>query len=180
LNDRKADGYVCTNVLFLCVAHTVSELVPFTTDGCSMFPDGTSSEPTLWQQCCIEHDFAYYAGGTRDARADADEALEVCVTGVANAALGNLMWSGVRVGGSPAFDTPWRWGYGWAYDPFDGYRQIPMDQHAAAQAEIERYRAAPWPVPGFEERRGGLEGEVESVPELAAAVDELEMAAAAE
>ena len=29
---------------------------PFTTDGCSMWPDDG------WAQCCVEHDFAYWCG----------------------------------------------------------------------------------------------------------------------
>lgn len=157
------------------VKHKVEELVPFTTDGCSMFPDGTPANRTLWQQCCIVHDFAYYVGGTREERARADEALGACVAGVTSRTLGNLMWSGVRLGGSPAFPTPWRWGYGWKYDLVNGYRTLPADQLAAAQAEVERYRADPVAPDAFEQRFWALvdsAGQVEGLSFASRQVEE--------
>src|SRR5262249_471355 len=60
LADQKADSSTCSALPFMCVQHTVAELAPFTTDGCTTFPDGTLTDATLWQHCCIEHDFAYY------------------------------------------------------------------------------------------------------------------------
>src|SRR5262245_15908951 len=33
---------------------------PFTTDGCSTFPDGA------WKSCCVTHDYAYWCGGTAE------------------------------------------------------------------------------------------------------------------
>ena len=32
---------------------------PFTTDGCTWFPDGE------WQSCCVDHDVTYWCGGDR-------------------------------------------------------------------------------------------------------------------
>src|SRR5271169_6094597 len=40
------------------------ELKPFTTDGCSDFPNGTPEHQDLWLTCCIQHDLAYWMGGT--------------------------------------------------------------------------------------------------------------------
>jgi hypothetical protein len=41
-------------------------LAPFTSDGCSVFPDGTALQQSLWLQCCRAHDYAYWKGGTHD------------------------------------------------------------------------------------------------------------------
>jgi hypothetical protein len=85
----------------------------FTTDGCSMFPDDG------WVGCCVEHDFDYWCGGSSDDRTRADERLRQCVAEKKSAALGWLMWAGVRVGGIPWSPFPWRWAYGW--DCWRGY-----------------------------------------------------------
>ncbi len=86
----------------------------FTTDGCSVCPDDG------WVDCCIEHDFAYWCGGSADDRARADRELESCVA-KGSPAMASLMWLGVRVGGAPWIPAPWRWGYGWDYPA--GYAQ---------------------------------------------------------
>lgn len=95
-----------------------------------------------WEPCCITHDKAYHAGGPRgataaesfEARKEADLALKACVleTGVRRtpdlsaeydisareveflyAAIADLMYRAVRIGGVPCTGLPWRWGYGW-------------------------------------------------------------------
>ena len=38
------------------VATYAAELAPFTTDGCSMFPDGSGKDKELWLSCCEDHD----------------------------------------------------------------------------------------------------------------------------
>jgi hypothetical protein len=43
-------------------------------DGCTMFPDG------CWREACVEHDRAYYYGGTDDERRAADLKLLVGVS----------------------------------------------------------------------------------------------------
>lgn len=40
------------------------ELSSFTSDGCSLFIDGTFENPELWKDCCFKHDIAYWKGGT--------------------------------------------------------------------------------------------------------------------
>jgi hypothetical protein len=84
---------------------------PFTTDGCTIWPDGK------WTECCIEHDMAYWCGGSASERRRADNALRACVeerSGRVNAA---LMYFTVRVTGTPWLPIWWRWGYGypWPY-----------------------------------------------------------------
>ncbi|MEM9692403.1 MAG: hypothetical protein AAGA56_07650 [Myxococcota bacterium] len=154
------------------VQHTVADLAPFTTDGCSMFPDGTRSAPTRWQHCCVEHDFAYYIAGTRAERRAADAALADCVEESASGALGNLMWAGVRLGGTPGLPTWWRWGYGWKYDPFDGYRDLPQELLDAAETEILAYLDDPTaPIP-YEEREGDAVAEaLSAIPQLGDHID---------
>lgn len=78
---------------------------PFTTDGCSHWPDDG------WVLCCVEHDLAYWYGGTPEERLAADRALRECVGGV----MGCVMYVGVRVGGSPIWRSDHRWGYGWEW-----------------------------------------------------------------
>ena len=85
-------------------------------DGCSMSPDGD------WRHCCVEHDVAYFNGGTSEMRANADEHLRLCIQ-LQGLSKGGFMipiygvlswvyWGGVRVGGLPWIPAPWRWGYG--------------------------------------------------------------------
>ncbi|HBT84144.1 MAG TPA: hypothetical protein DEB35_12385, partial [Desulfuromonas sp.] len=66
-----------------------AELAPFSSDGCSLFPDGTLAERTRWCDCCLTHDIAYWQGGSAAEREAADAALRACVrekTGDANLA----------------------------------------------------------------------------------------------
>ena len=95
-----------------------------------------------WEDCCLEHDRLYHAGATIDmnaeesfeARKQADLALLACVVETGNtriqeltseygvspgsvqtlyAAIAELMYRAVRLGGVPCSGLPWRWGYGW-------------------------------------------------------------------
>lgn len=104
----------------LAVAAGAAELKPFTSDGCSAFPDGTPTDTELWLDCCTAHDFAYWKGGTYGERLAADRELEQCLVDLGKPDLGRLMLAGVRVGGSPFWPTGFRWGYGWSYPRFYG------------------------------------------------------------
>lgn len=97
-------------------------LKPFTSDGCSSFPDGTLEQKELWLSCCTRHDYAYWKGGTYQQRLEADRALETCVSEVGEPTIALLMLAGVRVGGTPFLPTEFRWGYGWSYPRF--YREL--------------------------------------------------------
>ncbi len=88
----------------------VQPIRPFVTDGCSRFPD------TEWNTaCCVEHDVAYWCGGSAGERVAADEAFAACVADEAGGFLAWLMETGVRVGGHPIFPSSYRWGYGHPY-----------------------------------------------------------------
>lgn len=110
----------------LAPSAVAQKLAPFTSDGCSAFPEGTPEHQTLWLDCCREHDFAYWQGGTAEQRAKADEELRACVAAVGEPGIAALMLAGVRVGGSPYWPTAFRWGYGWPY--FKGYGEPTEDE----------------------------------------------------
>jgi hypothetical protein len=78
----------------------------YTTDGCSRWPDDS------WLICCVVHDISYWCGGSDIDRKEADQELMRCVNSRMNI-MGNIMYLGIRIGGSPWYPTPWRWGYGW-------------------------------------------------------------------
>ncbi len=103
------------SLLILSLSINAEEIQPFTSDGCSAFPDGTFTQNELWLSCCTAHDYAYWQGGTYDERLIADQALEQCVAKVGQPEIAALMLAGVRVGGTPYLPTSFRWGYGWSY-----------------------------------------------------------------
>jgi len=102
-------------LFFMSMMAHAEGIKPFTSDGCSAFPDGTFKEQKLWLSCCTAHDYAYWQGGTYEERLSADKALQQCVAKVGKPNIAKLMLAGVRVGGSPYFPTSFRWGYGWPY-----------------------------------------------------------------
>jgi len=119
-------------VVLLLIACT-SPIKPFTSDGCSSFPDGTFEQGELWLQCCVAHDFAYWKGGTYDDRLEADKELQMCVKEVGEPEVALLMLAGVRVGGSPLWPTSFRWGYGWSYPKW--YAELTADELKQIQAQ---------------------------------------------
>ncbi len=123
--------YLFFFLLFISTATYSGDLKPFTSDGCSAFPDGTLKQNNLWLGCCIQHDIAYWKGGSRDERKQADLKLKQCVAKVGQPEIAKLMLAGVRVGGTPYFPTTFRWGYGWPY--FRGYKKL-------TAAEIEEIK----------------------------------------
>lgn len=118
-------------ILVFSTTTTLAELSPFTSDGCSVFPDGTLEENELWMSCCVEHDKAYWLGGTREQRLQADEQLKQCVDEVGEPEIALLMLAGVRVGGSPFFPTKFRWAYGWPY--LRGYKALTEAEREGAK-----------------------------------------------
>lgn len=113
-------------------------LSSFTSDGCSLFPDGKALDPELWCECCFMHDIAYWRGGSREDRKKADEELRDCVfkrTG--NKALAKIMYDGVRAGGHPVFPTWYRWGYGWKFGR--GYASLSGQEWEQVAARLTEY-----------------------------------------
>jgi hypothetical protein len=92
----------------------------FTTDGCSLWPNGA------WKECCVVHDLSYWCGGP-EKRSIADRNLQACVAAKSSRTNAFLMHLGVRAGGSRWWPFPWRWGYGYSWP----YRKVPVkpDDH---------------------------------------------------
>ncbi len=91
-------------------------LAPFASDGCSLFPDRDYASGESWCDCCVDHDYAYWKGGSDGARQLADRALGDCIlkrTG--DSALAEAVYLGTRAGGLGRLPTWYRWGYGWPY-----------------------------------------------------------------
>ncbi len=104
----------------------------FTTDGCSSFPDGPGGDPDAWRHHCVEHDRAYWAGGTREQRKLADRKLADGLKADGHTGSSHLIYWGTRMGGHPLFPASWRWGYAWEYPR--GYRPLTGDERAALAA----------------------------------------------
>ncbi|MEX0329829.1 MAG: hypothetical protein AB3N64_00265 [Puniceicoccaceae bacterium] len=116
-------------------------LADFRSDGCSLFPDRSLILEEDWCDCCFEHDIAYWMGGTEEERLAADIALRECVlekTG--NADLADLMYEGVRLGGSPYFYNWYRWGYGWSYDR--KYQALTDTERELAETKLQAWYAS--------------------------------------
>ena len=92
-------------LFFISFYVNAENIKPFTSDGCSSFPDGTFEHNQLWLSCCTAHDYAYWQGGTYQERLVADKELQQCVAKVGEPHIANLMLAGVRVGGSPYLPT---------------------------------------------------------------------------
>jgi hypothetical protein len=119
-------------------ANSKAELADFTSDGCSMFIDGTFEKPELWKECCLLHDMAYWRGGTEEERKQADLAFKTCVekkTG--DPILAKLMYEAVRAGGAPHFPTWYRWGYGWPLGR--GYQALTSEEEKLAVQKLKDY-----------------------------------------
>ncbi|MDZ7923450.1 MAG: FAD-binding oxidoreductase [Marinagarivorans sp.] len=110
-------------------------LLPFTTDGCSMFPDGSLADQQLWLSCCADHDKAYWQGGSFSDRVAADDRLSECVNHRGEPLVAVIMLLGVRVGGSPFLPTQFRWGYGWR--DWRGYSPLTSEEKALIHAELK-------------------------------------------
>jgi hypothetical protein len=89
--------------------------LPFTTVGCHVGREGT------WHSCCVDHDMAYWCGGTNAARRTADRTLRACVALHGGDNIAGWMYLGVRLGGAAWLPFTWRWGYGypWPHLPVD-------------------------------------------------------------
>jgi len=105
---------------------------PFTTDGCSLWPDRG------WQACCVEHDLIYWCGGNGDNRRAADSGLRACVVQHSSSLNAGLMYWAVRIGGNRWLPFSWRWGYG---------RDWPASQGRDASAKGEQSETPPGDSP---------------------------------
>lgn len=122
------------------------DLADFTSDGCSSFPEGTGflGHPNAWVHCCLEHDKAYFAGGTEGERKSADRLLRRCVKDAGFEIIGPIMYAGVRVGGGPYDDTTYRWGYGWPYGR--DYGPLSSSEKSWVKSKLSAFKCKEWIV----------------------------------
>ena len=82
---------------------------PFETDGCSLVADLDQ------RACCIRHDWAYWKGGSRKDRRNADNEFFQCIWKTSRfPILAPIRWFGVRVGGKKFWGIDGvSWNYGW-------------------------------------------------------------------
>jgi len=122
-----------------------ASLRPFSSDGCSMFPDRALIGNSDWCDCCLAHDLAYWRGGTEEARLAADQKLQTCVqNATGNKVLADMMFTGVRTGGGPYYFTPYRWGYGWSYGR--GYKALDEKEQAQVTQMEQAYQGSGKPA----------------------------------
>lgn len=134
---RLAPAVIAVLLVAGCVPDA-ADLRDFSSDGCSLFPDGLPGERSKWCDCCLAHDIAYWAGGTQEERQEADARLRSCVlerTG--DRTLAETVYLGVRAGGHPAFPTWYRWAYGWPYGR--GYQPLTDGERVLIQDRIGAY-----------------------------------------
>lgn len=121
-----------------------NSLKPFTTDGCSLWIDGTPEQPHLWRHCCVAHDLAYWQGGSKADRQQADADILTCVKQAQGPGMAQYMYANVRWGGSPYWMSSYRWGYGWDY--LDGiwprgYKVPTAEEQAQIAAQLPAAQA---------------------------------------
>jgi hypothetical protein len=129
-------GLVAVLMAAVPSCQTRRPLRPFTTDGCSAFPEGPTAKPEAWRGPCVIHDIAYWRGGTVKERRAADRRLREGVATLGYPRTAQWMYYGTRLGGSPCWPTPWRWGYGWPWGR--GYRPLSEAEKAQVAALMPR------------------------------------------
>jgi len=92
-------------------------LRPFSSDGCSSSPDGVplTQDSSIWVDCCVRHDTAYWMGGTREEKNKADDELRACMSEKGYPKIGKMYKGFVAELGGPLSTQSYRWGYGWNY-----------------------------------------------------------------
>ena len=116
-------------------------LRPFSTDGCSLSPNSSvnlkhlskDSRPNFVNiaECCVQHDVAYWLGGTLQEKNQADAVFKQCVASRAGDVVADTYFRGVSFGGTANGFNTFRWGYGW--DIRRMYRPISAQEMAQAE-----------------------------------------------
>ena len=122
--------------LFFLSTSSAQELKPFTSDGCTMFIDGTGSDPNAWRHCCFNHDLRYWFGGSKSDRVKADKKLRSCVRESGHGHFARLMYLAIRVGRFSPIKNEQKWGWGWT--TYFGYQDLTMNQMSTVVNELDR------------------------------------------
>jgi hypothetical protein len=112
-------------------------LKPFVSQGCPRFANGIEyPNQDKWALCCVQHDVAYWKGGTADDRANADKQLRACIIEQNEPNTAGLVYLGVRHGDTETNSMTHRWGYGWVINR--GYTPLTeTDKTQVAKLEKE-------------------------------------------
>lgn len=88
---------------------------PFNSDACSNPLQYISDKwaDLNFGQACVWHDWAYWSGGPRNLRKEADIALRGEIRRAGHPALAHVYYWAVRLFGWLPFSDRWSWGYGW-------------------------------------------------------------------
>jgi hypothetical protein len=108
-------------------------LKTFTSDGCSSSPDGLFFV-NEFVECCINHDLQYWKGGSEEERLQADSDFKMCMGTKTLPEVADIYYNSVRVGGNPALQAPWAWGYGWS--PLPSAHALTKSEQKEVQAKI--------------------------------------------
>lgn len=102
------------SLISLSINASELKLKPFETDGCTMFVDGTKSEPKLWRHCCVEHDLRYWFGGSTTDMDETDLRLRSCVEKAAGDYWAAVIYRGVRAGHYSPIKNKYFWSWAWS------------------------------------------------------------------
>lgn len=137
--------------LFLFVFHLSSsqaeELVPFETDYCTGYPEGTWDHPDLWKHCCLEHDLYFWAGGSKEDRRSSDFILKECVEETGENFQALIIYIAVSAGSySPIKFSNKKWNYGWTQRT--SLKSLSVEDIDRIDSEIlkEEYNFIPLPL----------------------------------
>ncbi len=123
--------------MFLASGVTAQDLIPFETDYCTGYAEGTHEQPNLWKQCCIEHDLYFWAGGSQADRNQTDLRLKSCIEKTGATFQANLMYLGVRIGGmSPIKFKGKQWGNAWG-EGRSHYQKLTLEETYQVFHELE-------------------------------------------
>lgn len=126
-------------VTFLLLSSSAFAVTPFRTDGCTGYFNGTLIDKDLWLDCCVEHDFYYWIGGTKVKRMLADKRLRQCVAAVGPVNAW-IMETGVILGDktpnfirklSPVDTSGMQWGNG---------LNVPKMDRPVTEAELKMFK----------------------------------------
>jgi len=124
--NRWSTGICAIGLGFSVACSSPDTLRSFQSDGCTFFLDGTLHNPDAWKESCVAHDWSYWRGGTVEERKKADMRLREGIRESGYPLTAGLVYTGVRLLGSPCLPTPWRWGYGWGYPR--GYGELSEEE----------------------------------------------------
>ena len=127
---------IVLSISFHSIAANVHD---FSTDGCTLAPDGTFSKPTLWHECCVAHDLWYWGGGPKSLRMKTDDNLKSCIASKAGSTVATLFLLGVRVGSVSPFKLKnKKWGNAWGSSQTD-YFELTAEQKNELLRQINLY-----------------------------------------